>query len=157
MSPKLHQVDLPPEILSRGFWLYAWNIVGPRGKQFCYVGMTGDVTGLAQSPFVRAGAHLGFNKHNNAIRRHLECRGVEPERCKTLVLLAYGPVLPYRKNHPDFKASRKRVGALERKLWTAAAVHNTMLNERPRFAEEFDIFLWKKVRAAFAPHLNLSN
>lgn len=93
MSARLYQVDLPPKILSRGFWLYAWNIVGPRGERFCYVGMTGDVGGVAQSPYVRAGAHLGFNKNNNAIRRHLIGRGVEPERCQALEFLAYGPVL----------------------------------------------------------------
>ena len=157
MSAKLYQVELPPEILVRGFWLYAWNIVGPRDKRFCYVGMTGDVTGVAQSPYVRAGAHLGFNKYNNAIRRHLVCRGVEPEKCKSFAFLAYGPVLPYSQGHPDYGANRKRVGALERQLWTAAAAHNTMLNERPRFADQFEISLWSKVRAAFAPHLNLSS
>ena len=36
-----------------------------------------------------------------------------------------------------------------------------MLNERPRFAEEFDVSVWdvsvwKDVRAAFAHHLKLS-
>ena len=164
MGAKLHKVELPPEILSRGFWLYAWKIVGPQREQFCYVGMTGDVTGVAQSPYVRASAHLSFNKNSNAIRKHLAGRGIEPENCKSMTLLAYGPVLPYRHKdpkqpkHPDYEASRKRVGALERQLWTAArAAHNTMLNERPRFADEFDESLWKNVRAAFAAYLKLSN
>ena len=160
MNAKLYQVELPPEILSRGFWLYAWNIVGPRGKRFCYVGMTGDVTGVAQSPFVRAGAHFGFNKNANAIRRHLVSHGVEPEKCKSFAFLVYGPVLRYwhqQPRHRDFEVSRKRVGALERRLWTAAReAHNTMLNERPRFAEEFDELLWTDVHAAFAPRLRLS-
>ena len=160
MGAKLYQVDLPTEILSRGFWLYAWNIVGPQGEQFCYVGMTGDVTGVAQSPYVRAGVHLGFNENNNALRRHLVKRGVEPETCKGMKFLAYGPVLTYRHKHrhPDYETSRKRIGALERQLWTAAqAAHHTMLNERPRFAEEFDQSLWEDVRAAFSPHLKLSS
>jgi len=69
MDAELHQLNLPP--LSRGFWLYAWKIVGPNDEQFCYVGMTGDVTGVAQSPFVRASAHLGFNRNNNGIRWYL--------------------------------------------------------------------------------------
>jgi hypothetical protein len=156
MDAKLYHVDLPPEILPRGFWLYAWNIVGPQDKSYCYVGMTGDVTGVAQSPFVRAGAHLGFNCKNNALRRRLLARRVEPETCKSMKFLVYGPVLPYRNKHPDYEASRKRVGALERQLWTAAeAAHNTMLNERPRFAREFDETLWEAVRGAFATHLNL--
>jgi hypothetical protein len=160
MGAKLYRVDLPPEILSRGLWLYAWNIVGPQGEQFCYVGMKGDVTGVAQSPYVRAGAHLGFNENNNALRRHLVERGVVPETCKSMAFLAYGPVLPYwhKQKHPDYEASRERVGALERQLWAAAkAAHNTMLNERPLFAEEFDERLWEDVRAAFSAHLRLSN
>jgi hypothetical protein len=161
MDAKLYQVNLPPEILSRGFWLYAWNIVGPGGELFSYVGMTGDVTGVAQSPFVRAGTHLGFNKNSNAIRRLLCGKGIEPEHCKSAALLVYGPVLPYwhtHPPHPDFEASRKRVGALERQLWTAAkAAHNTLLNKCPVFPEVFDEPLWEGVRAAFAPHLKLSN
>jgi hypothetical protein len=158
MGAELHKVDLPPEILSRGFWLYVWNIVGAGDEKFCYVGMTGDVTGVAQSPFVRAGAHLGFNENSNAIRRLLVGRGVEPETCKSMIFLVYGPVLPYAPKDAGYEASRKRVGALERQLWTAAeAAHNTMLNERPRFAETFDESFWKDVRDAFAAHLKLSN
>jgi len=155
MAADLYQLDLPPEILSRGFWLYAFNIVGPKGELFCYVGMTGDVSGVAQSPIVRTSAHLGFNRKNNAIRRLLGNRGVAPESCKRIALLAYGPVFPYP--NADFEANRRRVGSLERQLWTAAAGHNTMLNERPNFAEEFDRSLWEGVRAAFAPHLKLPN
>jgi hypothetical protein len=161
MAAKLYEVDLPPEILSRGFWLYTWKIVGPEDERFCYVGMTGDVTGVAQSPYVRAGAHLGFNKNSNALRRLLVKQGVEPETCKSMTFLAYGPVLSYshqHPKHPDYEASRKRVGALERKLWTAVdAAQNKMLNERPRFAEEFDKSLWEDVRTTFALHLTLSN
>jgi len=122
MTAKLFEVELPPEILCRGFWLYAWNITGPQEERYCYVGMTGDASGLAQSPYVRAGAHLGFNKNNNALRRLLEARDVEPEKCKRMLFLAYGPILPYshEPKHPDFQESRKRVGALERQLWTEA-------------------------------------
>jgi hypothetical protein len=129
MSAALYEVNVPPQILSRGFWPYAWKIIGPTGQRFCYVGMTGDVSGVAQSPYARAGAHLGSNPNSNALRQHLARKGVEPEKCKTLTFLAYGPVVPYQpKPHADFEPSRKRVGALERKLWTAAAVNNTMLN-----------------------------
>lgn len=161
MRAKLYQLDLPPEILSRGFWLYAWKIVGPRDERYCYVGMTGDVTGVAQSPYVRAGGHLSFNENSNALRRHLVKRGVEPEICKSIAFLAYGPVLPYwhkQPKHPDYESSRKFVGALERQLWTAAAAaHNTMLNEKPRFGEEFDVSSWENIHAAFAPHMKLSS
>ena len=105
-------------MLSRGFWLYAWNIVGPEGERFCYVGMTGDVTGVAQSPFVRAGAHLGFNTNSNAIRRHLCKRGLAPESYTGMKFFVYGPVLPYSDKYlkDDYEDSRKSVGALERQL-----------------------------------------
>jgi hypothetical protein len=158
MSAALYEVNLPPQILVRGFWLYAWKIVGQTGQRFCYVGMTGDISGVAQSPYARAGAHLGSNPNSNALRQHLARQGIEPERCKTLTFLAYGPVIPYQpKPHADFEPRRKRVGALERKLWTAAAVNNTMLNGRPQFSEAFDASLWEKVRAAFASHLDLAD
>jgi hypothetical protein len=59
---KLYQVELPPEILARGFWLYLWKIAGPADERLCYVGMTGDVTGVAQSPFARAGGHFSSTR-----------------------------------------------------------------------------------------------
>ena len=94
-NSKLYEVDLPPDILARGFWLYAWKITGPAGERFCYVGMTGDVTGVAQSPFARAGGHFSSKKQMNAVRRHLATHGVEPEFCGGIKLLVYGPVFPY--------------------------------------------------------------
>jgi hypothetical protein len=156
----VYHFDLPPRILARGFWLYAWKIVGPQGEQYCYIGMTGDVTGVAQSPFARASSHLGFNENSNALRKHLRLRNVSPESCKSISFIAYGPILPYvhsQPRHPDFDVSRKRVGALERKLWTEAKAQNTMLNGEPSFDAEFDEALWQGVRDAFTPHLNLRN
>ena len=100
-----------------------------------------------------AGAHLGFNKNSNALRRLLEKKKIEPECCRALEFLAYGPVLPYwhKQDHPDYERCRKVIGALERKLWIAAQdAGNVMLNERPRFADEFDASLWGSVHAAFA-------
>jgi len=159
---KLHQIDFPPEIMARGFWLYAWKILGAGNNRFCYIGMTGDVTGVAQSPFNRAAAHFGSNTNANAIRRHLLSHGFEPEKCDSFTYLVYGPVLQYwhapppAPRHPDFDESRKIVGALERQLWTAAKETGfTMLNEQPRFAADFDDLLWRGVRAAFAAHLNI--
>jgi len=156
---KLYQLDLPPQILSRGFWLYVWDIISPTGDRLCYVGMTGDVTGAAQSPYVRAGTHLGFNANNNAVRRLLKKRDLEPERCTRIKFFAYGPLFQYAHNAPkdhEYEANRKCVGAVERQLWTAAkAAKNTMLNERPRFSDTFDKDLWDDVRIAFAPCLNL--
>jgi hypothetical protein len=159
MAAKLYQVDLPPQILSRGFWLYAWEVIGATGERFSYIGMTGDVTGVAQSPYARAGAHLGWNANNNALRRHLCKRGVAPETCKSIKFFAYGPLLAYTHGQPrdqQYETNRTLVGALERQLWAAAkAAQNTMLNGTPQFSDKFDQGLWQDVRAAFAPCLNL--
>jgi hypothetical protein len=54
MDAQLLKFSLPPTLLQRGFWLYASKIRGPNDKTLCYVGMTGDVNGVAQSPFARA-------------------------------------------------------------------------------------------------------
>jgi hypothetical protein len=59
MDAQLLEFSLPPGLLQRGFWLYAWKIRGPENELLYYVGMTGDVGGVAQSPFVRALQHLG--------------------------------------------------------------------------------------------------
>jgi hypothetical protein len=59
MSPKLHQIAIPTEVLRRGFWLYVWQI-NLRGRAAVYyVGRTGDSSSLkAQSPFSRVSGHL---------------------------------------------------------------------------------------------------
>jgi len=163
VTAKLYEVDLPPKILSRGFWLYAWNIVGSDGKPYCYVGMTGDVTGVAQSPFNRWSAHFGFNKKSNAIRRHLETLKIIPEECRSLRFLAYGPILPYVHQehgipkHPEFDERRKRVAALEKRLWQEAEkAGHAMLNRKPQSSVNAEGSLWKGVQAAFARHLSFS-
>jgi hypothetical protein len=158
MPPTIHRVEIPPAILVRGFWLYAWNIEGPSSGSYCYIGMVGDVNGIAGSPYLRAGAHLGFNEHNNSIRRRLREKGVEPEECRRLEFFSYGPLLAYSHTgaNPEYQAHRVRVGKLERRLWLAAeAGGNAMLNGRPQFGADFDEVLWLEVRAAFDPHLKL--
>jgi hypothetical protein len=155
-----YEVNLPPQILERGFWLYVWKIVGPHNETFCYVGMTGDVTGVAQSPFARAGSHFSENRNANAIKRHLEKRELKPERCSSIRQLVFGPLYPYwhsKPRHADFDATRDKVAALERKLWTAARdVGNEMLNRRPNGSDVFDAQRWAAIRLAFLPHLELA-
>jgi hypothetical protein len=156
MAAKLYKAELPPEILARGFWLYAWKIVGPKSQQLCYVGMTGDVTGVAQSPFARAGSHFGSNKNANAVRRHLSALEIEPELCNSIQFLVYGPVFPYlhsKPRHPDFDAHRNAVAALERKLWEVVQqAGQTMLNTKPHSKRRPDQAKWDGVWKAFAPY-----
>lgn len=157
----LYQVDLPPQILARGFWLYIWKIIDPRGSAFCYVGMTGDVSGVAQSPFARAGGHFSENKNANSLKRHLGRHGIEPEACQKIAQIVYGPIFPYWHSvptrHSEFDETRSRVAALERKLWMEAfEAGNTMLNRKPAGSDLYDENKWDEVRVAFASHLGLS-
>ncbi len=61
-------------------------------QKFYYVGRTGDKSsGVSQSPFDRFSKHLGSNKNNNALLRHLEKHCIIPERC-TFRFHAFGPL-----------------------------------------------------------------
>jgi hypothetical protein len=44
MTARAWELSLPPQLLQRGFLVYAWKIVGRRDEQLCFVGMTGDVS-----------------------------------------------------------------------------------------------------------------
>jgi hypothetical protein len=165
MVGQLHSVDLPPEVFARGFWLYAWKIIGPSGKRFCYIGMTGDVTGVAQSPFARAGGHFGSNKTVNQIRRYLEDpHGLKPEECQSFRFLFYGPLFPYehrprgQRKHPSFEENRKRVAALERRLIGEIQKSGyEILNRAVQPVRGTHDPLWESVRAAFATGIDFSS
>jgi hypothetical protein len=148
MRPKFFEFSLSPQLLDRGFWIYAWKIKGPNGQRLSYVGMTGDVTGVAQSPFARAGAHLGYNLRNNALRRRLSERGIDPNKCKELVLVAYGPI--YSTDEGTFEENRQKVGKLERALWETLKDHGfDPVNSRPAFGQDFEQRTFMKIRSAF--------
>ena len=92
VKPTLQQVSFAGMFLSRGFWLYVWEIFTMNSQRFYYVGRTGDKSsGASQSPFDRFSKHLGSNKNNNALRRQLEKRRIDPERC-TFRFHAFGPL-----------------------------------------------------------------
>lgn len=126
--------------------------------------MTGDVTGVAQSPFGRASGHFGNNKTTNQIRRYLADRGIEPEKCRSSKLVFYGPLFPYEHHehgqprHPDFNANRQRVANLEKRLiHEVKASGYEMLNRSIPAANGSDDPLWDGVRAAFATVLHPSH
>lgn len=153
----MYCINLPPAILCRGFWLYGCKIVGPQNERICYIGMTGDTgSGVAQSPYVRFAAHLGYNNKNNAIRKYLGKRRILPENCLSITLSVYGPILPYKHkitNCPgyDYKINRRRVAALECKLWLECKnAGNDMLNRKPASVDEFEQSLWEGVPEAFS-------
>jgi hypothetical protein len=150
MGAQLLEFSLPPGLLQRGFWLYVWKIRGPNDEALCYVGMTGDVTGVAQSPFVRAHTHLDDNKNSNALRSRLREHDIDPRHCRELVFSAYGPIYDHE-DSKNFDVNRKKVGALERALWDALQREGFKpVNRRPVFGDDYDLALFKEVRSAFA-------
>jgi hypothetical protein len=122
MSPKLHQIAIPTEVLRRGFWLYVWQINLRGGTAVYYVGRTGDSSSLkAQSPFSRVSGHLGPNKHANALRRHLSKNGISFDDCEGLELVTYGPLYEEADNRADHRDRRDKTHALESELCRAMA------------------------------------
>lgn len=92
MNATLHQVNFEGTLLARGFWLYIWEIGTGDGLTVHYVGKIGDkASGVCQSPFDRLSKHLGYNKQNNALRRYLGTKGIDPNRCH-FRFHAHGPL-----------------------------------------------------------------
>jgi hypothetical protein len=88
----LYSASFDGALLSRGFYLYVWEITTPDGHSLHYVGKTGDkASRVSQSPFNRLSNHLGGNKNNNALKRHLAQKKIDPERCQ-FRFHAYGPL-----------------------------------------------------------------
>jgi hypothetical protein len=138
-------------LLRRGFWLYVWEIRTPDGRALHYVGKTGDKSsGSSQSPFDRLSKHLGSNKHNNALCRHLAKHGIDPGAC-VFRFRAFGPL--FTVNSPaDHAALCDVTSGLEKALACAIAeagyeVINTV---RCRIVPEEELFA--RVWAGFAPH-----
>lgn len=116
MGAQTHAMQFDGGILSRGFWLYAWEVLTPEGKFVHYVGRTGDSSSPhAQSPFNRLSQHLGQNKHSNALRRHLSDANLVAEHCK-FRLVAHGPIFPEGSTMTEHAFLRDRVAALEKAL-----------------------------------------
>ena len=153
--PKLNVVNLAPELLERGFWLYVWKIALPDGSFVHYVGMTGDTVPKngAQSAFKRIADHLGVNKNSNQLRKYLSHRHVSPEQCRSLNFFAFGPIGKVPKDPAEYSRERGKIAALERSLcmWLRKGGY-VVLHKDPgtRFAHgEED---WNEVRAALRGH-----
>ncbi len=146
-----YTVELDGGTLSRGFWLYVWNVTTPDGEQALYVGRTGDnSTPNAQSPFNRMGQHLGTAKNSSMLRNYLDARSIKPEECK-FRFIAHGPVLGETpdKDMEAHKQRRNIVGALEKKLADdlGAAGYDVVNTINCRWP--LDESLYEQVRSAF--------
>lgn len=153
-------------LLRRGFWLYVWRVTTADEGELLYVGRTGDASSpYASPPYVRMGQHLGSNKNQSALRRHLIDREIAPEACRTFDLIAHGPIHPevekptgYRHGDEVARAGlmlkhiplRDRVSAMEKRLATElCAVGYDVVNTVASNCEVPDED-WLPIRAAFA-------
>jgi len=150
MSKPLYRVMLPPEILARGFWLYAWVIKLKDGRVVHYVGRTGDSSSAnAQSPVSRISGHLGPNEHANALQRHLRSHGINFADCEALEFIAHGPLEEEVEDWDDHRSRRDRTHALERDLCSGlkSAGYDVMNDVTCRLPTDREA--WKSVCAAF--------
>jgi hypothetical protein len=152
MTAKTHELAFNGGLLERGFWLYVWEITTPDENRVYYVGRTGDSSSFnAQSPFNRMGQHLGFRNESNALRRHLEARGLKPEEC-SFRLVAYGPVLKEGKAKEEHRPRRDKVGALEKALADTMSAAGYQVLNTVTCKQPLDKAAFGEVREAFAEH-----
>lgn len=152
-------------MLQRGFWLYVWRVVPGDGRELLYVGRTGDNSSPnATAPYTRMGQHLGYVSTQNALRSHLERRGVRPEDCAEFELIAYGPMYPEVGDDGSDRDAlmrrhvplRNNTGAMEKLLCDElrAAGYEVMNEVRWRYRLDDDgEEKWRIVRAAFRAEL----
>lgn len=153
MAAATHTLTLPGAMLERGFWLYVWRVETPVGE-YLYVGRTGDNSSpYATPPYQRMGQHLGHQMTQNALRKHLESKGIEPEQCRAFHLIAHGPLFPEAENMDAHRAPRDVVAALEKALAdTLSAVGYRVLNT-VHCRKPLDEALFATVIEAFAKQL----
>lgn len=151
MNPTLHQLSLPGGMLARGFWLYVWKVTDHSGKQWLYVGRTGDSSSPnAQSPFSRLSQHLGGNRRGNALRRNLAREGVDADRCRSFELTCYGPILPECASMDEHGPSRDIMAGLEKGLRDALHTAGYRLLNEVKSRHPADEMKMAKVLGAFA-------
>lgn len=149
MKTDLCQLDFDGVLLARGFWLYVWEITTGNGSKLHYVGKTGDkASGVSQSPFDRLSKHLGSNKNNNALLRHLEKLEIDPKACR-FSFHAWGPLADNdtTKTHGELCDI---CSGLEKALADAMAEAGYTLINSVRCRVPLDKTRFASVRAAFA-------
>ena len=152
-------MTLPGPMLQRGFWLYVWRVETPKGEML-YVGRTGDNSSPnAVAPYSRMGQHLGFVNTQNALRKHLKERGIEPEDCAAFHLIAHGPIYPEVPKADGAERSalmekhmpiRNLVGAMEKALADDLARAGYTVLNTVKWSHTHDPEVWSSVRSAFA-------
>jgi hypothetical protein len=155
MRGTTHAISFDGAILSRGFWLYVWEITTAGGQKLYYVGRTGDSSSAnAQSPFNRMGQHLGFNANSNVLRRHLACKGVSPEE-STFHLVAHGPIQEEAVTDEEHYIHRDNVAAMEMALAEAMTTAGYSVINSVKSKKTLDDEIFLKVLLEFTKHFPL--
>ena len=154
MDSAAHQLAFSGSLLDRGFWLYVWEITTVGKTHLYYVGRTGDSSSNnAQSPFNRMGQHLGFNKNSNVLRRRLQSRGIDANKC-AFRLVAYGPILKEAKTLKQHLDRRDRIAAMEKVLADAMSDAGYTVINKVFCRTQVDVEKFAVVRAAFTTHFD---
>src|SRR3989442_7195008 len=152
MAAETETLTPPAAMLERGFWLYVWRVQAAVGE-YLYVGRTGDNSSPYATPsYQRMGQHLGHQKTQNALRKHLEGRGIEPERCRAFDLIAHGPLFPQARDMQAHRPPRDIVAALEKALADALKAAGYEVMNAVHCRKPVDAALFAQVCVAFAAH-----
>ena len=152
MELATHELIFNGALLSRGYWLYVWEVVGPEDAKIYYVGRTGDSSSTnAQSPFNRMGQHLGRNNRANVLHRCLIREKFDPARC-SFRLVTSGPVFDEPSELNDHLRCRDVVAGLEMALAAAMReagyrVVNNVYSKKP-----VDAALFAEIHKSFGTH-----
>jgi hypothetical protein len=149
----LRNANFDGALLSRGFWLYVWEIVIPDGRTVHYVGKTGDkASRVCQSPFNRLTNHLGGNKHSNALNRHLSQIRIDPQDCQ-FRFHAYGPLFNDRSERTHGELCDVTSG-LEKGLANAMTEAGYEVINKVHCRTPLDNEAFATLLAAFAAHFD---
>jgi hypothetical protein len=113
------------------------------------VGKTGDkAAGVSQSPFDRLSKHLGSNRNNNALRRHLENKRLQLEDCRFL-FCAHGPLFQDGETRTHSELC-DQMSALEKDLADAMQASGYSVLNTVRCRKFVDREVFEGVRATFS-------
>jgi hypothetical protein len=152
LDARTHVVEFDGGVLSKGFWLYVWVVTTPDGEQLLYVGRTGDNSSpYAREAFRRMGQHLGYEKTVNMLRRALETRGIDVERCRYR-FVAHGPIFAEvgSRKMDDHRIPRNEVGALEKALAEALKAAGYEVMNVVKWSAPLNEEIFELVHEAFA-------
>ena len=153
MSINSYTIAFDGELLTRGFWLYAWEILF-NGEKYIYLGRTGNSSSAnAASPFNRVSQHLDFQEtaKGNTLARRLREVDIDPN-ASNFRMIALEPIFQEQKSVDTHNRYRDQMATLEYEIssylkWQGfevigkyqkgSAIDQTLLNELKSKVVEF--------------------